>query len=129
MKDITSDALGETSKHLLQTLVKFLNGIVLCSNIPDAVQSSFFGASLIALSKKDGGVRPIAVGNTLRRLAGKACVFIVSRNQQMNSGYIKWVFVFHQGLKLQYMHDETSSDLRIQTAFFLRLILKMLSTL
>ena len=80
LKDITSEALGETSKHLLQTIAKFLNGIVLCGNIPDAVQSSFFGASLIALSKKDGGVRPIAVGNTLRRLAGKACMFKVSRN-------------------------------------------------
>ena len=80
LKDITSDALGETSKHLLQTIVKFLNGIVLCGNIPDGIQSSFFGASLIALSKKDGGVRPIAVGNTLRRLAGKACMFKVSCN-------------------------------------------------
>ena len=34
----------------------------------------FFGATLIALGKKDGGVRPIAVGCTLRRLASKcAC--------------------------------------------------------
>ena len=80
LKDITSDALGETSKHLLQTMVKFLNGIVQCGNIPDTVQSSFFGASLIALSKKDGGVTPIAVGNTSRRLAGKACMFKVSCN-------------------------------------------------
>ena len=69
LKEITSDALGETSKHLLQTIVKFSHGIVLCGNIPDAVQSSFFGASLIALLKKDGGVRPIAVGNILRRSA------------------------------------------------------------
>ena len=60
--------------------MKFLNGIVLCGNIPDAVQSSFFGATLIALSKKDGGVRPISVGNTLRCLAGKACMFKVSCN-------------------------------------------------
>ena len=80
MKDITSDALDETSKHLLQTIVKFLNGIVLCGNIPDAVQSIFFGASLIALLKKDGGVRPIAVGITLRRLARKAYMFKVSCN-------------------------------------------------
>ena len=28
-------------------------------------------ATLVALGKKDGGVRPIAVGNTLRRLATK----------------------------------------------------------
>ena len=32
---------------------------------------SFFGASLIGISKSDGGVRPIAFGCTLRRLAAK----------------------------------------------------------
>ena len=32
---------------------------------------ALFGANLIALQKKDGGVRPIAVGNSLRRLAAK----------------------------------------------------------
>ena len=32
------------------------------------VRPFFFGASVIALNKKDGGVRPIAVGCTLRRL-------------------------------------------------------------
>ena len=31
----------------------------------------FFGASLTALNKKGGGVRPIAVGYTLRRLVAK----------------------------------------------------------
>jgi hypothetical protein len=30
-----------------------------------------YRSSLTALKKKDGGIRPIAVGNTLRRLAGK----------------------------------------------------------
>ena len=31
----------------------------------------FFGASLVGLDKPDGGIRPIAVGCTLRRLAAK----------------------------------------------------------
>lgn len=34
----------------------------------------FYGANLIALRKKDGGIRPIAVGSTLRRLSGKTIV-------------------------------------------------------
>jgi hypothetical protein len=38
------------------------------------VRPFFFGATLLAFSKKGGGVRPIAVGVTLRRLVAKvAC--------------------------------------------------------
>ena len=38
---------------------------------PTSIQPFFFGANLTALQKKQGGVRPIAVGCTLRRLAAK----------------------------------------------------------
>jgi hypothetical protein len=31
-----------------------------------------FGANLVALSKKGGGVRPVAVGSVLRRLVSKS---------------------------------------------------------
>jgi hypothetical protein len=40
------------------------------------VRPFFFGATLLAFNKKDGGLRPIAVGATLRRLVAKiACRF------------------------------------------------------
>jgi hypothetical protein len=38
-----------------------------------------YGASLCALNKKDGGIRPIAIGNCLRRLTSKLACF-QSRN-------------------------------------------------
>ena len=38
---------------------------------PTSIQPFFFGANLTALQKKQGGVRLIAVGCTLRRLAAK----------------------------------------------------------
>ena len=38
---------------------------------PPSIRPYFFGAILIALEKKEGGIRPIAVGCTLRRLAAK----------------------------------------------------------
>ena len=44
---------------------------MLCGNVPEEVCPIFYGANLTALSKPDGGVRPIAVGFTLRRLASK----------------------------------------------------------
>ena len=39
---------------------------------PSSIGPFFFGASLIALEKKGGGVRHIAIGCTLHRLAAKA---------------------------------------------------------
>ncbi|PGH38748.1 MAG: hypothetical protein CRN43_13210, partial [Candidatus Nephrothrix sp. EaCA] len=43
-----------------------------------------YGANLLALSKKDGGIRPIAVGYTWRRLAAKcANSYAVSRLSQL----------------------------------------------
>ena len=43
----------------------------LWSRTPASWRPFFFGANLTALQKKSGGVRPIAVGCTLRRLAAK----------------------------------------------------------
>ena len=45
--------------------------MVLRGDVPDEVRPLFFGASLVALRKKTGGVRSIAVGCTLRRLVAK----------------------------------------------------------
>ncbi|XP_055353423.1 uncharacterized protein LOC129599259 [Paramacrobiotus metropolitanus] len=49
--------------------------MVFRKNLPEDVRPYFFGANLIPLLKKDGGIRPIAVGETLRRLFSK----IISR--------------------------------------------------
>jgi hypothetical protein len=41
-------------------------------NIPLDVRHVFYGAALCALAKKDGAIRSIAYGSTLRRLVAKA---------------------------------------------------------
>jgi len=51
-------------------LVDFAN-IVLSGGVPKEVRHIFFGANLHALKKKDGGLRPVVVGLTLRRLVSK----------------------------------------------------------
>jgi len=51
-------------------LCEFIN-LVQAGGIPHAVRHAFFGAALHALKKKNGGLRPIAVGLFLRRLASK----------------------------------------------------------
>ncbi len=63
--------------QLINCLTSFCN-VVLDGKIPPAIQPVFCGASLFALSKKTGGIRPIAVGCTLRRLVAKVAARLVS---------------------------------------------------
>jgi hypothetical protein len=44
---------------------------MLSGSVPTEIYPIIYGASLCALKKKDGGIRPIAVGCTLRRLVAK----------------------------------------------------------
>ena len=80
LKDMISEVNGETSLKLVEALTRLMNEVILKGKVPDPVLPFFFGANLTALSKSDGGVRPIACGNTLRRLAGKLCMSKLSES-------------------------------------------------
>ena len=72
MKDLISVSAERGGIDLLSVFTNFTNiHVVLSGETPQPVQFTFFGATLIALQKKGGGLRPIAVGLTLRRLAAK----------------------------------------------------------
>ena len=76
--DLTSASAERGGRELISALSSFIHH-VLEGHTPSSIQPVFFGANLIALNKKEGGIRPIAVGNTLRRLASKcACPHILS---------------------------------------------------
>ena len=45
--------------------------LVLAGGCPSVIAPVFFGGRLLALNKKSGGIRPIAIGFTLRRLESK----------------------------------------------------------
>jgi Reverse transcriptase (RNA-dependent DNA polymerase) len=60
----------ESGPDLITQLTAFTN-MVLAGGCPATVAPVFFGGRLIALNKKDGGIRPIVVGLTLRRLASR----------------------------------------------------------
>ena len=70
---------AENGCLLLRALVSFVN-FVLSGAVKQSVCPIFFGANLIAFNKKEGGVCPIAVGNTLRRLVAK-CAGLLVRNE------------------------------------------------
>ncbi|KAB0792700.1 hypothetical protein PPYR_14659 [Photinus pyralis] len=71
-KDLLGKSLDlqHPSYQLGLSLTRLVN-LIVRGEIPEFFRHIFFGASLIALNKKDGGVRPIAVGMTLRRLVAK----------------------------------------------------------
>ena len=61
---------GAPDEKLLETLTAFTN-VLLSGNLSTAIREIIFGGRLIALQKNDGGIRLVAVGYTLRRLAAK----------------------------------------------------------
>ena len=61
---------NEISNKLIEDLTG-LTTIILSGGVPIEIRPFYFGANLFALKKPSSGVRPIAVGNTRRRLAAK----------------------------------------------------------
>jgi hypothetical protein len=72
LKDLTSPLAGDAGETLLKELTALTN-VMLAGKVCADVVPILYGANLIALKKKDGSFRPIAVGSTLRRLASKIC--------------------------------------------------------
>ena len=68
---MTSPITSIAGQRLIVSLIEFCN-MCLSGQVPPAIRPILYGASLCALTKKGGGVRPIAVGSTFRRLVAKA---------------------------------------------------------
>lgn len=60
----------ESGSALLTSLTAFVNSLLEGKCSPE-VKPILFGGQLIALEKKSGGIRPIAIGYTWRRIAAK----------------------------------------------------------
>ena len=76
LKELLSRQTGEACSRLLHALTSMAN-VLLSGAIPPQVRPILFGANLIALRKPHGGVRPIAIGNTLRRIVAKAVNYLM----------------------------------------------------
>ena len=70
LKDMVESLADDGCQVLLSALASFTQ-LVLEGKTPPSIRPFFFGANLTALQKNDGGIRPIAVGCTLRRLVAK----------------------------------------------------------
>ena len=84
-KTLTAKSNGQIRLNFLRALTNLVN-VILEGNIPLELRPYFFGAILIALQKTDGVLRPIAVGNTFRRLPAKYAGYHVFESRQARYG-------------------------------------------
>ena len=74
---MNSPLSGNNGVELVANLVQFINSC-LHGDVPQVIAPVFYGASLITLRKNDGGIRPIAIGETIRSVAGRAFLIKLS---------------------------------------------------
>lgn len=60
LKDLSGQSAGDGAHLLLRALLGLLT-LILEGQTPRVIRPYFFGATLIALQKKSGGIRPIAI--------------------------------------------------------------------
>ena len=70
LKDLVAPQTAEAGRRLLKALANLCSKL-LRGQISQHARNFLFAANVTALRKKDGGIRPIAVGNVFRRLASK----------------------------------------------------------
>lgn len=69
--------VGAPDSSPLLVAITDLTNLLLEGKTPPTVRGTLFGATLLAIAKKNGGVRPIAVGYVWRRLTAKvACNYV-----------------------------------------------------
>ena len=73
LQDLISKQTAEAGNRLILSLTSLVNTF-LNGQISDFARILFFSTNLTVLRKKDGGIRPMAVGNILRRLASKVAI-------------------------------------------------------
>lgn len=70
IKDLIAPHTGEAGLKLIKSITELCN-FMLAGKMPNRLCALMYGASLCALTKEEGEIRPIAVGNTFRRLTSK----------------------------------------------------------
>ncbi len=81
--DIISE---DSATGVLSSLTELVN-LVLSGMIFEGARPFFFGARLIGINKKSGGIRPIAIGGILRRLVGKVVTHLTEREAAQFCGH------------------------------------------
>ena len=85
---LCSKAFGKLSDELADEVARMARR--LCTEeIPHQVINLLFDARLVALRKEDDGVRPIGIGETLRRIVGKSVAKVTGKDVQLAGGLLQ----------------------------------------
>ncbi|KAK8387179.1 hypothetical protein O3P69_018082 [Scylla paramamosain] len=90
LSQLIAEYTVEVGHRLLSALTE-LCYFTIAGNIPEHTREAFFGASLTAIKKKDGGMRPIVVGSIYRRLASKLLAKRMSSTLAAELNPFNWV--------------------------------------
>ena len=124
---LTGRASVEAGTRLLTALTDLIN-VALKGEVPEFATSTFYGANLCALTKRDGGIRPIAVGCTYRRLATKVGARPLSALGGELHPCSNWVSLQRGAVKQPCAQQDDSCMTRSGGGSFLRLTCEMHST-
>ena len=115
LKDLISPSNGDAATRWLEKLTEFVN-LVLSGNLPPRIRPISFGANLIALGKKGGGIRPIALRNTSTRLSAKCAGAIAKSTRCVDYGNVQLGYGTQRGAEAAahatrlYFRQEHSPD-------------------
>jgi hypothetical protein len=79
--DLLLTLLSAPGSRLIDALRPVLRMIAMGS-IPEEARPFFFGARLVALLKSEGGLRPVAAGDVLRRLCSKVLLSFLAKDAE-----------------------------------------------
>ena len=68
LRSLIGHGSAEAGSRLLSALTELVN-VMLRGEVPNFVVPVLYGANVCGLQKREGGIRPVAVGNMFRRLA------------------------------------------------------------
>ena len=91
-------------------------------SIPEDIIPYFFGGRLIALNKKDGGIRPIVIGLVYRRLISKLIAGYAREKLAPMWSPLQLGLVFREGVRLLCMRRDITCDIWNQILYSLRSI-------
>ena len=93
-----SKSFGNASSSLCDEVAVLARRLCM-ENIPHENISAYLACRLVPLSKRDGGVRPVGIGETLRRIVGKTITRVLKKDIQQSCGTLQTCTGIQSGIE------------------------------